>query len=200
MVFVELISLTPIHSQVISVTEKGVYASESEVVVEGTLVSTHVEANLSTSAPFANALLLSLLALGFRKDVELGIELLSLVLVVVNTQFVVVSVLVLPLVVRLYIQDLHELIQLDVAEVVSQSLVSALAKEETITSLNVRNGFIQGPWWLVIDFLVVVGSHIDNGASLFHQLFVQPQFDRVESTIKLEMLGNDEVEGWNCKH
>ena len=107
--------------------------SEPEVVVQGAwLVRGHLEADFSALAPLANALLLSFLALLLRQDVELGIQLLRLILVVVGAELVVVGVRVLPLVVRLDVKHLHEGADLYLAEVLSQTLVCSLTDEVAI--------------------------------------------------------------------
>jgi len=116
MVFVELINLTPF-----SVLPPTTLCSESEVVVDGFFVSANIEADLGTCTPFFNAELLCLFSFCFGKKIELRVQLLGFVLKLVNTKFVVVSVLVFPLIVGLDIQNLHEGANLNIREVVTQT-------------------------------------------------------------------------------
>lgn len=85
---------------------------------------------------------------------ETRVELLSFILVIMDTKFVVMGMFVLPLVVGLHIQNLHEGTKLNITEIVAQA--SFLTQEVAITSINVRNNILFGPCWLIINLSIVV--------------------------------------------
>jgi len=64
---------------------------------------------------------------------EVGVQLLRLVFVVMNTEFVVVSRLVLPLGTGLHTEQLHELLDLHLRVLAAEALSSA---EETVFGLR----------------------------------------------------------------
>lgn len=80
----------------------------------------------------------------------------SLVLVVVGSELVVMRGLVLPLVVGLDIEDLHEGTNLNIGELIAHLLISLITNKVTITSRNMRNGLITRPRRLIINLLVVL--------------------------------------------
>ena len=96
------------------------YCSESVVVVRRSLARTDLELDLGAFSKFFDGNPLGMLALNFCKDVEVGIELLRIVLVGVCAKLVVVNRCVLPLFVRLDIEKFHERVELDFVEFISQ--------------------------------------------------------------------------------
>lgn len=151
MVFVELRNLfTPtIPLPIIPLSSESVLSASGDLVAD-------LDLDLGASSPLGNADLGSGLALDLRQDVELGVQLLGLVLVSVCAQLVVVGRLVLPLLVRLDVQHLHEVANLDLREVLAQTALALLTDKETI--LNVHMG---QPSLSVLDLVAVLGDAVD---------------------------------------
>lgn len=109
--------------------------SESVLSAFGDLVA-DLDLDLGAFSPLGNADPRSSLALDLGEDMELGVQLLGLVFVSVSTELVVVGGLVLPLLVRLHIEHLHEVANLDLREVLAQTALALLADEETIFNVH----------------------------------------------------------------
>lgn len=100
------------------------WLSESKIGVEN-LLSTCVELDLGSLSEVLGHDSVSLFAVNLGQHVEIVVQLLILVLIIVHTHLVVVRLLVLPLLVRRHIQQLHEVFDFDVAILVAQGVVRA---------------------------------------------------------------------------
>jgi hypothetical protein len=120
--------------------------SETSVDVRGLLLA-EVELDLGASAPLFGLAAFGLLALELGQVVEVGVQLLRVVLVVVHAQLVVVSGLVLPLAVGLDREQLHEGANFDLVVVLHQL---ALIQEEAIVVVLLR-GLDRAPLGIVGD-------------------------------------------------
>ncbi len=78
-----------------------------------------LELDLGALSELFDGDLLGMFALDFAEEMEVGIQLLCVVLVGVRAQLVVIGALVLPLLVWLHVQELHEGIELHLVEFIS---------------------------------------------------------------------------------
>lgn len=149
--------------------------SEPIVVVGGSLGVADLELDLCAFSELFNGDLFGVLTLDLSQQVESGIEVLGIVFVGVGTKFVMVHGGVLPLLVGLNVQKLHEAIEFHLVELVAEVLaVHEVLVFERLVS-NLLNGrvdlFLDGLFLATLFGAFFFGSFFAFFATFFFLLF-----------------------------